>query len=115
MSIYVFITRKSDPLDDSGPGITADEWLRCIEAQIDFRTPRQNETEWLGNHAKILSGDPEMAFDWVNGQIEVKNPPEATIRRMKQLAEELHATVFSETGELYDIEGRHAGFLPGFP
>ena len=115
MSIYVYITRKSDPFDDSGPEIKADEWLRCIEAEIDFRTPRPDETEWLGDYAKILSGTPEMAFDWVDGQIEVKNPSAATIARMKQVAEKLCAEVFSETGELYDAEGNHAGFLPGFP
>jgi hypothetical protein len=34
---------------------------------------------------------------------------------MKAMAEKLQAAVFSETGELFDASGKHAGFLPGFP
>lgn len=115
MSLYVYISRRADPFDDSGPEVTADEWLHCTDSEQDFRVPRSDETEGLGPHARMLSGDPDMAFDWVNGQVEVKNPPAWTIARMKRLALKLRAKVFSETGELFDAEGSHAGFLPGFP
>src|SRR5258706_11390324 len=116
MSIYVYISRRTDPFDDSGPEISAEEWLRYIDAEADFRAPTSEETESLGEHARIWSGHKiPMAFDWSGGQVEVKNPNAPTISRMKQVATKLSATVFSETGELYGQSGEHAGFLPGFP
>ncbi len=116
MSFYVYISCRADPFDDSGPAILAEEWLRCIGAEPDFCVPNEDESKWLSKHARIWSDYKfPMAFDWVNGQVEVKNPDAPTIERMKKLAETLSATVFSETGELYDEHGGHAGFLPGFP
>jgi hypothetical protein len=116
MSFQVYISRQADPFDDSGPAISAEDWLHCIGAEPDFRVPEGDESKWLGKHARIWSDYKyPMAFDWVSGQIEVKNPDAQTIVRMKKLAGKLSATIFSETGELYDESGGHAGFLPGFP
>jgi hypothetical protein len=116
MSIYVYITRRADPADEAGPEITAEEWERCVDAEADFRAPREEELDWLGDHARMWTGyKVPVAFDWGDGYIEVKNPDAEIITRMKSLAGRLRATVFSETGELFDLSGRHAGFLPGFP
>jgi hypothetical protein len=37
------------------------------------------------------------------------------IVRMKALAATLGATVFSETGAVFDDDGEEAGFLDGYP
>jgi len=116
MSIYVYISRRAGPLDEGGPSIAASEWLSVIEKDSTLRVARQDESEWLGRHARIWSGHQHSpAFDWVNGQIEVKDPDGETIAKMKELAAKLQASVFSESGELFDNTGGHAGFLPGFP
>jgi hypothetical protein len=71
----------------------------------------------VGSHARAWVGHPEvpMIFNWTRGQVDVKNPDPATIVRMKALAAALNATVFSETGELFDERGDSAGFWEGFP
>jgi len=116
MSIYVYITRHADPADESGPQISAQEWVAHVDGELDFRVPREDEMEWLGEHARYWTDyKPPIPFDWVDGQIEVKSPDDRIISRMKAMAETLHATVFSETGEVFDASGKHAGFLPGFP
>lgn len=116
MSIYVYITRHTNPADETGHPITAQEWMDCIDAEPDFRVPEADETEWLGEHARYWTNyEPPIPFDWVDGYIQVKSPDARIIARMKTLAEKLKANVFSETGELYDARGTHAGFLPGFP
>ena len=117
MSIYVSISRRAEPLEDDGPQITAEEWLEVVSSESDFRLPQGAEGEWVGPHARVWTGHPQvrMSFDWVDGQVDVKNPDAATIARMKALAARLQATVFSETGELFDDAGESAGFLDGYP
>jgi hypothetical protein len=115
MSIYVFISRRADPLDDGGPSITADEWLRAADDE-SFRDPSNEEKSWLGTHARIwLGNEYTPAFDWVDGQIEVKAPDNQTIAKMHEIAHRLRANLFSETGEMFDVDGKHSGFLAGFP
>jgi hypothetical protein len=118
MSIYVYISRRADPFNDEEPSITAKEWLLSVDGDSAFRIAREDESKWLGENARIWTGHqhaPAFAFDWVHGQIEVKNPDAQTIAKMQELASKLRAKVFSETGELFDDAGAHTGFLPGFP
>ena len=116
MSIYVSISRRSDPLDDTGPAIAADEWLRCVDAEPDFRPPVGDEAEGVGEHARVWSGHKyPVVFDWTRGEIDVKNPDCFVIARMKALAAKLSASVFSEAGEIFNEAGSHEGFLPDYP
>lgn len=32
MSIYVYVTRKPDPLEDEGPDISEQEWIEVIKS-----------------------------------------------------------------------------------
>lgn len=117
MSIYVSISRRADPLDDDGPAITAEEWLRCVGEEPDFRSPVGAEAEWVGEHARVWTGYKyPVAFDLTfQGDIDVKSPDRLIIARMKALAAKLSANVFSQEGEIFDESGEHAGFLPDFP
>lgn len=117
MSISVSISRRADPLDEEGPEISADEWLAAVSAAPDFREPDGAEAESVGPHARTWIGHPAapMIFDWVDGQVEVKAPDSATIVRMQALARALDASVFSDTGEVFDAHGESAGFLDGYP
>ena len=117
MSLYVSISRRADPLQEDGPQIAASEWIDLVAGEGDFRLPEGVESRWVGAFARVWTGHPEvqMVFDWVDGQVDVKHPDPATIARMKALAVKLDATVFSETGELFDDSGESAGFLEGYP
>ena len=109
MSIYVAISRRNDPLDDDGDSISFDDWLAIVDAADDFE--RDGDAFiWTAHPAGV-----RFQFEWSEGQIEVKNPDPPTIARMQNLAKELDAAVFSETGEVFDDDGVSAGFLDGFP
>ena len=110
MSISVAISRRSDPFDESGPAIEKDEWQAIANSSTDFQFSADAIYLWTGNAAAV-----PIAFEWWDGQVEVKNPDAVTIARMKQLARKMNATVFSETGEVFNEAGHSAGFLPGFP
>ena len=117
MGIYVFITRRAEPAGENAVPITSAEWLTVASGETDFREPTAAEMEWSGPFMRVWVGYPAHAvhFDWVDDQVEVKNPNEQIIVRMKALAKKLNATVFSETGEVYDDHGESAGFLDGYP
>ena len=116
MSIYVFITHKSEPLQETARRISVEEWTACVRDKPGFRAPLGDEAKWLGKHARIWAEhEYPVAFDFVDGDIWVKSPDAATVVRMKLIAESLNASVFSETGELFGDHGMHDGFLPGYP
>ena len=43
MSLYVYITRKPQPLEAPGPEISRAEWHALVKAQGDFRAPTPAE------------------------------------------------------------------------
>jgi hypothetical protein len=49
-------------------------------------------------------------FTWLDGQVAVKNADEPIVVRMLSLAHDLSARVVSETGEMFNPNGAHAGF-----
>lgn len=117
MSIHVHISRRAEPLDEPGPAISAAEWIRAASREGDFRSPGDAETEGVGPFARVWVGHPggPVCFDWRDGDVEVRDPDQATLVRMKTLAIGLAANVFSETGEVFDDDGGSAGFLDGYP
>jgi hypothetical protein len=118
MSIYVSISRLSEPSAEDGPQIAANEWVDLVAQETDFRAQEGEEWKWVGAFARVWTGHPEypaITFDWTNGQVDVKNADAPTVVRMKALARKLGATVFSEQGEVFDDAGESAGFLDGYP
>jgi hypothetical protein len=39
MSVYVYVTRKSDPFETEGPDISAKEWAELVANDPIFRSP----------------------------------------------------------------------------
>ena len=39
MSVYVYVTRKSDPFETGGPDISAKEWAELVANDPIFRSP----------------------------------------------------------------------------
>jgi len=117
VSIHVSISRRAEPLDEGGPKISSDDWIQVISGEPDFRRPEGAEREWGGPFARVWVGHPQgpVSFDWLDGDVDVRNPDQTTVARMKTLAMTLKATVFSETGEVFDDDGESPGFLDGYP
>ena len=116
MSVYVFVTRRDDPLTSEGPEISKEEWtaLTTHDAELVVATEqdlnpdkRERGTEAVGDvfwnaHPEV----PQFWLEWVEGQIEVKNPDEACLRKLAGIAHALGAQLISENGELFDSEGQ---------
>lgn len=121
MSIYVYITRHRNPLDD-GPAIEEQEWLSATTADPAFREPADSERESPPRRKhtieRIWTGHPEgftVPFSWTDGQIDISNADEPMIAKAMQLARTLNANVVSEMGEIYNDDGSHKGFVDGEP
>lgn len=121
MSIYVYITRRRNPIEDDGPVILEQDWRSAVSRDLSFRDASADEMSgmrptsfpcsiWLG-HPQGL----DAWFVWANGQIAVRNPDEPLIAKAKAIASQLDAHVISEMGELFNDDGSHQGFVDGEP
>lgn len=99
MGYYLYITRREDHGDEDGPEITAEEWLEYIRDDRELDLAGINGdyfTYWSGP-----SAHPEAWFNWMGGDIHAKNPDDAMIEKMVQIANELNAKVQGDDGEIY--------------
>jgi len=119
ISIYVFITRKPDPLVKAGNDIGLQEWHEHALRAGDFRVPDSADLADVGppipdiHRVLIWTGhfhESSVWFEWIDGQVEAKYVDEAAIVRMQEMAAKLGARVISEQGEVFDASGNHAGF-----
>jgi hypothetical protein len=103
MSICVYVTRKPDPLETSGPDIAAQEWFELIESDPDLsiadppnRLPgdRRSYAVWTS-----YPGGYPAWFSLSEGSIEVKGIDEAILAKLRYFAGKLNARIVSEMGE----------------
>src|SRR5262245_55032439 len=101
MSIYVYITRRRNPIEE-GPKIDEAEWLAAIAEDHSFRQPDSAELGHGRRPARsvygVWKGHPlgyDAWFTWTNGQIDVKNPDEPLIAKAIEIAQKLKAEVVS--------------------
>jgi hypothetical protein len=119
VSLYLFISRKPDPTTDEGPDITEQEWRELLAGEFSLRPPLPEEIE-VGVPGGVAATDVALPsqdgtvtwVSWAHGQLEVKNASQSAIARMALIADKLSARVVSETGEVFDGQGAHAGFEP---
>lgn len=100
MGYELHITRKRSWSDSVGPEIGLDEWLAYIESDSTLAAPFADDpafATWKG-----CTAYPETWFRWSEGgYIHTKNPDEATIDKMVEIARTLNAKVQGDDHEVY--------------
>ncbi|HEX3504640.1 MAG TPA: hypothetical protein VHU22_14715 [Xanthobacteraceae bacterium] len=104
MSIYVYVTRRADPLDDTGPKITRDEWLQLIaeDPELSLEDPADRFPGYkdaIYAAWKNYPGGYTAWFVWFGGNIEIKGLDEALLGKLRAFAAPLNARIVSEEGE----------------
>lgn len=94
------ITRKRVWCDRDGPAVSAEEWLRLVDADPELRLDPENPPYYV-----LWSGpseNPEPWLDWANGEIFTHIPDPSLIRKMVEIGARLGAKVQGGDGEAYD-------------
>jgi hypothetical protein len=102
MGYDLHITRRSQWSDDEGPEITLEEWKAYVESDAEVRPDADN-----GPTDFLWSAHPQEPWPlwWDRGEVNTKNPDEATIRKLVAIAKRLSATVQGDDGEIYREDG----------
>ena len=105
MGYDLHITRADFWAINEGTWITREEWLAAVRGDAELQLMDDVEpcpAEWLGDP----SGH-SFCFEWNEGNVVVKDPTDAAIRKMRDIASRLGGKVQGDDGELYeDAEGR---------
>ena len=103
MSIYVYVTRKPDPLEAGGPDISEEEWIGLIESDPDLSIadPPKRLPGDRGTYAVWTSypGGYRAWFSLCGGNIEVKGIDEAILSKLRHFAGRLGARIVSKMRE----------------
>jgi hypothetical protein len=124
MGYDVHITRKGNWFDKSGPHIGIDEWKTLIQSDPDMRLDgyasvivgdgsvlridSEGLAVWTAHPGTAVSGNMAW-FDCQQGNVIVKNPDDAILGKMWQLAGKLDAKVQGDECEVYGADGRVIG------
>ena len=103
MSIYYYVTRKADPLDNDGPMIEDDEWKKLVSEDADLRldnssNPFPNRKIIYAVWEKYPGGYPAW-FGLAEGSIEVKGLDDAILGKLRKFANALQCRIVCEDGE----------------
>ncbi len=93
------ITRAENWAENEGLEIEPSEWHDVIERDPELRLAGYN-----GPHFAIWEGqseDDEAWLDWCDGNLTTKNPDDALLHKMLQIAGTLGAMVQGDDGETY--------------
>ena len=104
MGYDLYITRAKHWAENDGTRITAEEWLRVVEADPELSLSGDN-----GEYFALWTGPssyPDPWFDWWEGNVETKNPDPPIIAKMIELAQRLGGCVQGDDGETYLPDGR---------
>jgi len=106
MGYDLHITRKQNWSDDTGPVIDEAEWRRIIDEDPDLALDLDTRCVMTDGEFIFASWKSEPgALGWYNGEISTKNPDEALIAKMVQIARKLEARVQGDDGEIYREDG----------
>jgi hypothetical protein len=89
------------------------EWISLVQQRPDLRFEQELEVgpvlDGAVPYAVLSTGEAadEWSLQWWNGRINVKNPPDAVVRRMIEVADALDAWVVGDDFEIYrlNVEG----------
>ncbi len=99
MGYDIHITRAEFWAENDAQRIDEDEWLRLVDADPQLQPDPKNPgyTLWLGP-----SKYEEPWFHWSSGNISTKNPDQAIVSKMLEIASRLGAHVQGDDGESYE-------------
>ena len=102
MGYDLHITCADDWTDSMQAPITADQWLGLVAADPELMLALEYGPEFV-LWQRSSSTDEQAWFDLVDGQILAKNPDEAMIIKMIEIAGKLKAKVQGDDGEDYTL------------
>ena len=110
MGYDLHITRRELWADEHGPEISSEEWLGLVDADQELEPSVDN-----GEYFARFRGDCQYGrgmgwFDWQDGFVFTKNPDEAILAKMLELAKALDAKVQGDDGEIYTKPDLNSGF-----
>ena len=99
MGYDIHITRAEFWAENDAQWIDEDEWLRVVaeDPQLQPDAKGAGYTLWLGP-----SKHEDPWFHWSKGNISTKNPDQAIVRKMLEIASRLRARVQGDDGEFYE-------------
>jgi hypothetical protein len=114
---------RGDEWSDAAP-ISSSEWRAFVESSADLELVGAVEVaNSLGETIRYASPDlamwtrhpsrPEIPFAFRGGRVVVKNPDEATLGRLRELATSLGARVQGDDGEFHDEDDDEAEAFEG--
>ena len=115
MEQEMHITRKENWFDsDPKNEISMDEWVACVKMDPEMRLDNFSEVTldngetfqyanpgtavWIG----YAENDTKTIFDFLSGNITVKNPTPSAIEKMKHIAFKLGAKLQGDEGEIFE-------------
>ena len=113
MGYDLHITRAENWWENQGKEVRENEWRELIEADAElclsgFAEANSSHGEMIRYENALLttwSGHPNLDvvwFDFRGGNVVIKNPDEATLTKMQQIAQKLNAKVQGDEGEIYN-------------
>ena len=111
MGYNIYITRRTNHLD-SGASISREEWIAYIKNDPELTADSETYSGlicpafWKGSTAY-----GETWLDLDNGCIYTKNPDNATLGKMLEVANRLNAKVQGDDGEVYVSPDLEKGFI----
>jgi hypothetical protein len=105
MSIYVFVTRRNDPVDAEGPAISFNEWRQVVASDVDLKIEKPSDLQ-PGDRMDYAAwhtypGGYTCWFAYADGNIEVKGIDDAILGKLRMMATRLQAHIVSEEGESF--------------
>lgn len=122
MGYEVHITRRQHWLDEDGPAIGLNEWLKVVHSdpEMHYEGPTKEEALAAGN-STISPEEPGLAvwrayskhgpdavalFCHYEDHVTATNPDEEILRKVWKLAHRLKAKVQGDDGEIYGADGK---------
>ena len=99
MGYDLHITRANFWAMNAGSWIDPAEWLIAVHEDLELQLISESETYpamWLRDYC-----NSEVCFEWIEGNVFLKNPTKAAIIKMEAIAGHLQAKVQGDDGEFY--------------
>jgi hypothetical protein len=106
VSIYVFVTRRDDPLLEDGNVISRDEWESVVRSDPDLAL--EDPPDKYPNDKTVYAvwrsypGGYPAWFGLAGGNIEVKGIDDALLGKLRFFASRLGGRILSEEGESFE-------------